>query len=318
MTDQFQVSVLICAYNAEGTIGRAIMSALRQTAQPREILVVDDGSTDNTRIIVSELAASYPSLRLIIQGNKGVSYCRNLLMDQAIGTHCAFLDADDVWYADHLSILSKMFAAEPDLAVAFSSALISDPKSTAPARSSRTPAGPISRMMAFSGNPCTTCSTMVIRKTAFAEIGPFATGLDHAEDQEWILRAVLKDYKISCSGSITTIYTTSPSGQSSALERMYAGFCEVRKAARRVAPEFEGKNGAEAEARICLYLARRAARLGQSYRTAFGYIVRALRADITIIAKSPITVAGTFAMTAFGNCGPYLRRPFLSPVKRET
>lgn len=95
------VSVIIPAYNAASYITRAIESALAQTHPPLEILVVDDGSTDNTREIVRRMP---PPVRLIEKPNGGPATARNLGASQSNGDWLALLDADDWWFPEKLHI----------------------------------------------------------------------------------------------------------------------------------------------------------------------------------------------------------------------
>lgn len=103
------VSVIIAAYNAAPTIFRAIDSVLKQTLQPREIIVVDDASTDNTREIVTELSQCCPSVRLItLKENAGPSTARNVAINAAEGEWVAILDGDDAWKANRLERFSHI------------------------------------------------------------------------------------------------------------------------------------------------------------------------------------------------------------------
>jgi glycosyltransferase involved in cell wall biosynthesis len=97
------VSVVIPTYNREEVVDRAIDSALNQTQQNIEIIVVDDASTDNTR----EVVTSYDDSRLVYirhEKNKGGSAARNTGIKRANGKYIAFLDSDDEWDKDKLKI----------------------------------------------------------------------------------------------------------------------------------------------------------------------------------------------------------------------
>lgn len=94
------VSVVIPAYNAEGFLRDALESAVRQTLAPLEILVVDDGSSDDT----GRLATSVKGVRCIRQSNAGVSAARNRGIEEARGDFVALLDADDVWMPEKLAV----------------------------------------------------------------------------------------------------------------------------------------------------------------------------------------------------------------------
>ncbi|MGQ0445817.1 MAG: glycosyltransferase family 2 protein [Beijerinckiaceae bacterium] len=92
------VSVVIPAYNAQRYIARTLRSALNQTHGNIEIIVVDDGSTDQTRHIVESFTVEDSRVRLIGTVNRGVARARNRGIEDARGTYLAFLDADDLWH----------------------------------------------------------------------------------------------------------------------------------------------------------------------------------------------------------------------------
>jgi hypothetical protein len=93
------IAVVIPAWNAGAFLERAIASAIAQTASPAEIIVVDDGSTDDT----AERASRFrTAVTLIQQENKGLSAARNAGIRAAKSDYVAFLDADDWWESEHL------------------------------------------------------------------------------------------------------------------------------------------------------------------------------------------------------------------------
>ncbi|MBR2195065.1 MAG: glycosyltransferase family 2 protein [Salinivirgaceae bacterium] len=94
------VSVVIPAYNAERTIKSTLDSILGQTYNNVEVLVIDDGSTDSTSIIVKSYSDT--RIRLINKPNGGVSSARNLGIKSALGEYVAFCDSDDVWHPQKL------------------------------------------------------------------------------------------------------------------------------------------------------------------------------------------------------------------------
>jgi len=95
-----QISVIIPTYNREGTIARAIDSVLAQEYPASEIIVIDDGSKDNTRRIVESYGGKV--LRYVYQENEGVSAARNRGVNEARYQWIAFLDSDDYWLSHHL------------------------------------------------------------------------------------------------------------------------------------------------------------------------------------------------------------------------
>jgi glycosyltransferase involved in cell wall biosynthesis len=94
-----RVSIIIPTYNCAGYLGRAIDSVCAQTYKDYEILVVDDGSTDNTRDVAMQYGRK---LRYLYQQNRGVSAARNHAISKASGELLAYLDADDMWYSEKL------------------------------------------------------------------------------------------------------------------------------------------------------------------------------------------------------------------------
>ncbi len=99
------VSIIIPAYNAEKWLERAVRSCMEQTYREIEILVINDGSTDNTQTIVENLQKQDARIRLISQENGGVSKARNAGLDNAKGEYVTFLDADDELVFDGVEIL---------------------------------------------------------------------------------------------------------------------------------------------------------------------------------------------------------------------
>jgi glycosyltransferase involved in cell wall biosynthesis len=94
-----KISVVIPAYNAATTIRAALESVFAQTFAPDEVLVLDDGSTDDT---FSRLQVYQSRITVIRQANGGVAHARNCLCERAKGEIIAFLDADDLWHPRYL------------------------------------------------------------------------------------------------------------------------------------------------------------------------------------------------------------------------
>ena len=96
------ISAIVPAYNAAATLGDTLQSALAQTHQNLEVLVVDDGSTDATAEIAATYAARNSRVRLLQQTNAGVAAARNLAIAHAGGVCIAPLDADDLWHPEKI------------------------------------------------------------------------------------------------------------------------------------------------------------------------------------------------------------------------
>jgi succinoglycan biosynthesis protein ExoO len=103
------VTVLIAAYNAAPFLSRAVNSALEQNRPPLEVLIVDDGSLDETVEVARELAARDSRIRLLcLDENRGPAGARNAGIDHARGEWIAVLDADDAFLPDRLERLLKI------------------------------------------------------------------------------------------------------------------------------------------------------------------------------------------------------------------
>ncbi|MFZ6691562.1 glycosyltransferase family 2 protein [Undibacterium sp. SXout20W] len=102
--DCMEVSVIIPAFNAARTITRAVDSVIRQNISSIEIIIIDDGSSDQTYDLCNELALTHPVIRVLkLPTNCGVSAARNVGIQSSRGKYLAFLDADDIWLEGKLS-----------------------------------------------------------------------------------------------------------------------------------------------------------------------------------------------------------------------
>ena len=112
------MSVLTATYNAAAFIEATLASALAQTFEDFEIVVIDDGSVDDTRVVVERVMQSDPRIRLIRQDNRGPSATRNRGIGEARGALIAFLDHDDLWLPGKLALQVALLDEHPDVGVA--------------------------------------------------------------------------------------------------------------------------------------------------------------------------------------------------------
>ena len=105
------ISVIIPVYNVEDFIDECLQSIVAQTLQPREVLIVNDGTPDNSREICKRYAEKHDWITIIDQENKGLSEARNTGLDHASGRYIVFLDSDDYIAPDMLAILRKKIEA---------------------------------------------------------------------------------------------------------------------------------------------------------------------------------------------------------------
>lgn len=179
-TEREMVSVIIPTHNYGQFVADAVESALNQTYRPLEVIVVDDGSTDDTR---QRLAPYLDRIQYLYQDNKGVSAARNTGIRHARGEWVAFLDADDVWHPRKTE--SQLGVAAIDATVG----LIGSPECAEfPAE---LPACPVIRPIGvrnFFFSVVFGPSGALVRRTAIDLVGGFDETIAIVEDRELWLR----------------------------------------------------------------------------------------------------------------------------------
>ena len=99
------VSILIPVYNGEEYLEETVSSILNQSYKEFELIIINDGSSDNTKVICDNLEKFDKRIRIIHKENTGVSHTRNVALDNARGKYIAFIDSDDSVHKDYLKIL---------------------------------------------------------------------------------------------------------------------------------------------------------------------------------------------------------------------
>lgn len=233
-----RVSVVIPAHRAAATIESAVGSALAQTLREIEVIVVDDGSPDDTAAIVARIAARDPRVVLVRQRNRGVAAARNAGIARARAELVAPLDHDDVWLPHKLERQVARFEADPELGFVYGWSTIID------ARGATIGAAPPWRVeghvlpqlvwVHFTGS----ASCPLFRKDALVEVGGYDGGLRDAgaggcEDWDVVLR-LAERFEVGVVPAYVVAYRRVPGSMSAdggALARSYEVVMErVRKA----------------------------------------------------------------------------------------
>ena len=179
-----RVSVVIPAYNKASTIAPAIESVLRQTVQAVEVIVVDDGSSDETRQRVRRFG---DRVRYLRQERSGVSAARNLGIREARGEWVAFLDGDDLWLPRKLERQLEVLSREPSLdAVQCSVHLVNDRLEVVDSRPCASAQDTMLDFLLFRNLPGFG-STLLARKRCLEAMGGFGTDL-----------VILEDWDLAC------------------------------------------------------------------------------------------------------------------------
>lgn len=186
------ISVVIPLYNKQNEIRRTVESVLNQTVSDFELIVVDDGSKDNSFQVVNSI--SDPRIRLIHKDNGGVSSARNAGIRAAKTEYVAFLDGDDIWENTFLEEQLKLIADFPDAAMwgvnyAFIKGDTCTPCNQGLGDGFR---GYVKNYFGTSHNDLFCSSSVVIRKDVFEKVGSFDERIHSSEDLDMWYRIILK------------------------------------------------------------------------------------------------------------------------------
>uniref|UniRef100_B8HTE2 Glycosyl transferase family 2 n=1 Tax=Cyanothece sp. (strain PCC 7425 / ATCC 29141) TaxID=395961 RepID=B8HTE2_CYAP4 len=176
------VSVIVPVYNCARFLAKTLDSVFAQTYSPIEVLVIDDGSTDDS----GHIAQSYREVRYYYQSNQGVSAARNVGIKAARGEFIAFLDADDLWQSEKLSVQVAYMLQHPDVQVTAPWALhFLEPGTEVPKW--------FTAEHSLGERELIIPSSIVAHKSVFHQVGVFSTDYAASEDIEWLCR--LKDHR---------------------------------------------------------------------------------------------------------------------------
>jgi glycosyltransferase involved in cell wall biosynthesis len=202
--NSMDISVVIPAYNAGRFITRCLQSVNAQTLRPKEVIVVDDGSTDNTAALAGSMGA-----RVVHQKNLGVSAARNNGIRRASSEWIAFLDADDLWLPDKLE--RQAACVGPDTVLAYTGHRTIDDHGVL----SESTGNDVeqARRMVRHRSPFYT-STVLAKRDVLLENGGFREGLPTCEDWEMWAKIILKHGAMDVEPSPLVEYYVHPDSSS--------------------------------------------------------------------------------------------------------
>jgi glycosyltransferase involved in cell wall biosynthesis len=213
-----RVSVIIPAFNAAGCVRRAVDSVLGQSFQDFELLVVDDGSTDDTRAVLAEYGNR---LRLLAKENGGPAAARNHGLQNACGEYVAFLDADDCWITEKLQRQVELLDTRLEVGFCSTATQVVDsagqPVGDWPCRPD---AGPLPDILFLHGTVISgSTSGVLARRQLIEAIGGFDPALRGFEDPDlWIRLAARTEY--ACIPQALTVVVRTPNSVSGNLVNM--------------------------------------------------------------------------------------------------
>lgn len=215
-----KVSVVIPAYNRASILPRALESALNQTHKVDQIIVVDDGSNDETINLVKE---NYPNVELFSQQNKGVSAARNTGIQHAVGEWVCFLDSDDSWQTAKLEKQLQLISENPEYLICHTNETwYRNGKILKQAKKHEKRGGHIFQhclpLCAISP------SSVMIKKALFDEVGLFDEALPACEDYDMWLRICSRYPVLFIDEALTNKF----GGHEDQLSRQYWGMDRFR------------------------------------------------------------------------------------------
>ena len=201
-------SVVIPLFNKEKYIFETLNSVLNQNFQDFEVIIVNDGSTDNSLAVIEKF--SDKRLRIINQKNKGVSIARNRGITEAKANFITLLDADDLWYLNHLKEFRKQIELFPQAGLYCNNyEILYNENVKRPAHLNFSFGKDCLLIPDFFkasiANPVAWTSGVAFPKTVFNTIGKFNTELITAQDLDLWIRIAL-EYKVSFNPEITMSY----------------------------------------------------------------------------------------------------------------
>ena len=172
------VSVIIPVYNGARFLRAALESVFAQTYRPFEVIVVDDGSTDDS----GDIAQSFPEVHYIHQKNQGVAAARNHGIEVARGEFFAFLDQDDLWTPEKLKLQVDYLQNHPDIGYTLTQLqFFLEPGTSLPSW--------FRKDLLASVQTGWVLGTLLVRRNVFQQVGNFAEAYSAANDSDWFFRA---------------------------------------------------------------------------------------------------------------------------------
>jgi glycosyltransferase involved in cell wall biosynthesis len=227
-------SVIMPAYDAGATIDAAVTSVLRQTVRDFELIIVDDGSTDDTRERVQRLQAD-ERVALLEQANAGPAAARNAGIAVARAPIVSVIDSDDLWLPTYLEVMGCALANDPEAGFAYTDAWVFDETHRLVGRRSAmsgqrpphpVPTDPNAFLIELLDRNFIYTSTSIPRNVLTA-VGGYDERLLYGEDYElWVRIVGTRRNAVRVPGNLA-VHRTRPSSLTSDVRRFYEGICQV-------------------------------------------------------------------------------------------
>jgi len=236
------VSVIVPAYQAVDTIGRALASIGAQTARPKEVIVVDDGSNDGTADMARTFGHAFDGARFVVvtQENQGPGAARNAGLRQASCELVAFLDADDEWFPEHLRTTVGHLQSDGLTLAAHNEFLVEDGHETLNDSLLRLRERP-DPYVALYRKGCISTSTVVAGRAAIADVGGFDPHLPNGQDVDlWLALLCKPGARFNIFEEPLSRYMIRPGSVNTIISKRHSYFMKI---ARRWAGEIMRRKG---------------------------------------------------------------------------
>lgn len=221
------VSIIMPAYNVAPYVGDALRSALAQTFTDFEVIVVDDGSKDDTASVVAEFARQDPRVQLVQQANRGLAGARNSALRAARGELFALLDSDDLWEPEFLAEQVAILEARPDVDIVTGNGwYLGGVRHGHVARPSPDPR-PDPELSSIIDDEWSVFIMSVFRRRVYTTIGPFDEAMRSNEDYDFWLRAAVAGFTFARNDRPLGHYRVRDDSLSASNVRMLRGILHV-------------------------------------------------------------------------------------------
>ena len=320
-----RMSVVMPVYNVQSYIEEAIQSVLDQTFTDFELIIVDDGGSDNSVKIARTFED--PRIHIVSQPNRGLAGARNTGIARARAPFVALLDSDDRWHKDKLLLHYVHLQANPEIGVSYSGSQLIDEHGEVMKVAMRPKLTGVSAADVLCRNPVGNGSAPVFRKTmldraAFrhpeepGRICWFDETFRQSEDIElWVRLASVHDVQFEGIEDLLTDYRIVGGALSANVVKQYLSWTRMLDIAEINSPALVAQHGSRARAYQLRYLARRSVQLGNA-ALARDFFARAVQSELRILFEEPVKSATTFAAICVARlAGPQnfrrMARPFL-------
>jgi glycosyltransferase involved in cell wall biosynthesis len=287
------VSVVVPAYNAASTIRATLHSVLTQTFSALELIVINDGSTDQTLDVLGPIQERDGRLRVLSFPNRGLSASRNRGIAHARARYISFLDADDLWTPDKLESQLRALEQSPEAGVAYSWTDYMDANGgflypgTHATLSGDVYAELLQRNFIENG------SNVLVRRDVFEQVGVFDESLPAAEDRDFLIRAARR-FPFAAVPKPQVLYRVTAGAMSSNIARQEKASLEVLRRNFAQAPASLQSLRDRSFSNTYAYLTMRALDSSTSRKRSFiaaRYLWKAIACDRSLIVRRPLLIA---------------------------